>query len=122
MFVRNWIQNRGASGQLFTGGDNGTLSNPAQWLIDAIGGSSTVTPEKAAKNSNVSACVSILADDVGKLPIHTFNKQKKDLGMSNPVAKLPYERPNPFTSASVFNQTIPGPVGSYGNRIAYTHR
>ena len=38
MFVRNWIQNRGASGQLFTGGDSGTLSNPAQWLIDAIGG------------------------------------------------------------------------------------
>ena len=65
MFVRNWIQNRGASGQLFTGGDSGTLSNPAQWLIDAIGGGSTVTPEKAAKNSNVSACVSILADDRG---------------------------------------------------------
>lgn len=119
MFVRNWIQNRGASGQLFTGGDSGTLSNPAQWLIDAIGGSSTVTPEKAAKNSNVSACVSILADDVGKLPIHTFNKQKKDLGMAHPVAKLLYERPNPFMSAFVFKQTIQGHVGIYGNGIAY---
>lgn len=119
MFVRNWIQNRGASGQLFTGGDSGTLSNPAQWLIDAIGGGSTVTPEKAAKNSNVSACVSILADDVGKLPIHTFNKQKKDLGMAHPVAKLLYERPNPFMSAFVFKQTIQGHVGIYGNGIAY---
>lgn len=119
MFVRNWIQNRGASGQLFTGGDSGALSNPAQWLIDAIGGSSTVTPEKAAKNSNVSACVSILADDVGKLPIHTFNKQKKDLGMAHPVAKLLYERPNPFMSAFVFKQTIQGHVGIYGNGIAY---
>ena len=119
MFVRNWIQNRGASGQLFTGGDSGALSNPAQWLIDAIGGSSTVTPEKAAKNSNVSACVSILADDVGKLPIHTFNKQKKDLGMVHPVAKLLYERPNPFMSAFVFKQTIQGHVGIYGNGIAY---
>lgn len=119
MFVRNWIRNRGASGQLFTGGDSGTLSNPAQWLIDAIGGGSTVTPEKAAKNSNVSACVSILADDVGKLPIHTFNKQKKDLGMAHPVAKLLYERPNPFMSAFVFKQTIQGHVGIYGNGIAY---
>lgn len=119
MFVRNWIQNHGASGQLFTGGDSGTLSNPAQWLIDAIGGGSTVTPEKAAKNSNVSACVSILADDVGKLPIHTFNKQKKDLGMAHPVAKLLYERPNPFMSAFVFKQTIQGHVGIYGNGIAY---
>lgn len=119
MFVRNWIQNRGATGQLFTGGDSGTLSNPAQWLIDAIGGGSTVTPEKAAKNSNVSACVSILADDVGKLPIHTFNKQKKDLGMAHPVAKLLYERPNPFMSAFVFKQTIQGHVGIYGNGIAY---
>ena len=119
MFVRNWIRNRGATGQLFTGGDSGTLSNPAQWLIDAIGGGSTVTPEKAAKNSNVSACVSILADDVGKLPIHTFNKQKKDLGMKHPVAKLLYERPNPFMSAFVFKQTIQGHVGIYGNGIAY---
>lgn len=119
MFVRNWIQNRGASGQLFAGSDSGTLSNPAQWLIDALGGSSTVTPEKAAKNSNVSACVSILADDVGKLPIHTFNKQKKDLGMAHPVAKLLYERPNPFMSAFVFKQTIQGHVGIYGNGIAY---
>lgn len=119
MFVRNWIRNRGATGQLFTGGDSGTLSNPAQWLIDAIGGGSTVTPEKAAKNSNVSACVSILADDVGKLPIHTFNKQKKDLGMAHPVAKLLYERPNPFMSAFVFKQTIQGHVGIYGNGIAY---
>ena len=119
MFVRNWIRNRGATGQLFTGGDSGTLSSPAQWLIDAIGGGSTVTPEKAAKNSNVSACVSILADDVGKLPIHTFNKQKKDLGMAHPVAKLLYERPNPFMSAFVFKQTIQGHVGIYGNGIAY---
>lgn len=119
MFVRNWIRNRGASGQLFTGGDSGPLLNPAQWLIDAISGGSTVTPEKAAKNSNVSACVSILADDVGKLPIHTFSKQNKDLGMKHPVAKLLYERPNPFMSAFVFKQTIQGHVGIYGNGIAY---
>lgn len=38
MFVRNWIRNRGGGGQLFIGGDSGTLLNPAQWLIDALGG------------------------------------------------------------------------------------
>ena len=119
MFVRNWIRNRGDGGQLFIGGDTGTLLNPAQWLIDALGGGETITPEKAAKNSNVAACVSILADDIGKLPIHTFNKQKKDIGMKHPVAKLLYERPNPFMSAFVFKQTIQGHIGIYGNGIAY---
>lgn len=120
MLIRNWLLNRAnGSGKLFTGPDSGTLLNPAQWLIDAIGGGSVLTPEQAAKNSNVAACVSILADDIGKLPIHTFNNQKKDIGMKHPVAKLLYERPNPFMSAFVFKQTIQGHIGIYGNGIAY---
>lgn len=120
MLIRNWLLNRAnGSGKLFTGTDSGTLLNPAQWLIDAIGGEAVLTPEQAAKNSNVAACVSILADDIGKLPIHTFNNQKKDIGMKHPVAKLLYERPNPFMSAFVFKQTIQGHIGIYGNGIAY---
>ena len=39
--------------------------------------------------------------------------------MAHPVAKLLYERPNPFMSAFVFKQTIQGHVGIYGNGIAY---
>ena len=54
MFVRNWIRNRGGGGQLFIGGDTGTLLNPAQRLIDALGGGETITPEKAAI-SNISS-------------------------------------------------------------------
>lgn len=120
MLIRNWLLNRAnGSGKLFTGTDSGTLLNPARWLIDAIGGGAVLTPEQAAKNSNVAACVSILADDIGKLPIHTFNNQKKDIGMKHPVAKLLYERPNPFMSAFVFKQTIQGHIGIYGNGIAY---
>ena len=120
MLIRNWLLNRAnGSGKLFTGTDSGTLLNPAQWLIDVIGGGAVLTPEQAAKNSNVAACVSILADDIGKLPIHTFNNQKKDIGMKHPVAKLLYERPNPFMSAFVFKQTIQGHIGIYGNGIAY---
>lgn len=120
MLIRNWLLNRAnGSGKLFTGTDSGTLLNPAQWLIDGIGGGAVLTPEQAAKNSNVAACVSILADDIGKLPIHTFNNQKKDIGMKHPVAKLLYERPNPFMSAFVFKQTIQGHIGIYGNGIAY---
>lgn len=120
MLIRNWLLNRAnGSGKLFTGTDSGTLLNPAQWLIDAIGGGAVLTPEQAAKNSNVAACVSILADDIGKLPLHTFNNQKKDIGMKHPVAKLLYERPNPFMSAFVFKQTIQGHIGIYGNGIAY---
>ena len=51
--------------------DSGTLLSPADWLISAINGDG-VTAATASKNSNIYTCVNILADDIGKLPIHTF--------------------------------------------------
>lgn len=118
MLIRRFLQNRVTAP--FTGADSGTLLNPADWLITALGaGKDSVTPERAAKNSNVAACVSILADDIGKLPIHTFDRQKKGIGMKHAAAKLLYERPNAYMSAMTFKQVLQAHVGLYGNGIAY---
>ncbi|ERT62373.1 portal protein, HK97 family [Megasphaera vaginalis (ex Srinivasan et al. 2021)] len=78
-----------------------------------------MTPEQALKNSNIYACVSILADDLGKLPIHTFKKQDMRRGMQHPAARLLYDRPNPFMTAFTFKQTLEMHVGLYGNGYAH---
>lgn len=116
MLIRNRIRNKTTP---FTGGGSGTLTSPADWLIAALGGGGDVTPQTAAKNSNVAACVGILADDIGKLPIHTFDKDKRGAGARHPVATLLYERPNAYMSAFTFKQTLQGHVGIYGNGFAY---
>lgn len=105
---------------MFTGpADSGTLLNPVDWLIDALK-SDGVTAETARKNSNVYTCINILADDVGKLPIHTFSDNGKQAeGMKHPVAKLLYKRPNPLMTPFVFKQTMEYHIGLYGNAIAY---
>lgn len=116
MLLRRVIQN-----QSFTNpATSGSLLNPADWLVSALqGGSAAMTPEQAVKNSNVYACVSILADDVAKLPIHTFMRADRNRGMQHPVAKLLYERPNPLMTAFTFKQTLEMHIGLYGNGYAY---
>ena len=98
--------------------DSGTLLNPADWLVSALGGA-YMSAAKAGRNSNVYTCVSIIADDIGKLPIHTFkNSGDKGAGMKHPAAHLLYDRPNPFMTAFKFKQTLMGHVGLYGNGVA----
>lgn len=99
--------------------DSGTLLSPADWLISAINGDG-VTAATASKNSNIYTCVNILADDIGKLPIHTFRTGgKKTEGMKHPVAKLLYKRPNPLMTPLAFKRTLQYHMGFYGNAIAY---
>ena len=98
--------------------DSGTLLSPADWLISAINGDG-VTAATASKNSNIYTCVNILADDIGKLPIHTFRTGgKKTEGMKHPVAKLLYKRPNPLMTPLAFKRTLQYHMGFYGYAIA----
>lgn len=98
--------------------DSGSLLNPAEWLISALGGA-RMSAKKAARNSNVYTCVSIISDDIGKLPIHVFkNSGDKIAGMKHPVAKLLYERPNSLMTPFTFKRTLECHVGLYGNGIA----
>lgn len=98
------------------------LTDPEDWLISALRGdadASYITPSQAVKNSNVYSCVSILADDVAKLPIHTFKRGgDKGEGMKHPVAALLYGRANPIMTAFIFKQTMQYHVGLYGNAYA----
>lgn len=86
------------------------------WLFGNTSDMSTMSARKAIQNSNVYTCVSILADDIAKLPIHTYKSgNNREEGMKHPVANLLYNRPNPLMSAFVFKQTLQMHVGLYGN-------
>lgn len=98
--------------------DSGSLLDPASWLVSALS-DTHMTAARAGRNSNVYTCVSVIADDIGKLPIHTFKLGgDRDAGMKHPVAQLLYSRPNPFMSSFKFWQTLEYHVGLYGNGIA----
>lgn len=105
--------------QMFSAQESGTLINPADWLISALTGDG-VSARTAGKNSNVYTCIGILADDIGKLPIHVFKTGgKKVEGMQHPAAKLLYKRPNPFMTPLTFKRTLQCHMGLYGNAVAY---
>ena len=118
MILQKLISRRGA----FLGVDDpaSDLLNPAAWLISALSGEDgSITAKQAARNSNVYACVSILADDIAKLPIHTFTVDGgRDEGQKHPAARLLYERANPLMSAFTFKQTLQAHLGLYGNAYA----
>ena len=118
MILQKLFSRRGA----FLGVDDpaSDLLNPAAWLISALSGEDgSITAKQAARNSNVYACVSILADDIAKLPIHTFTVDGgRDEGQKHPAARLLYERANPLMSAFTFKQTLQAHLGLYGNAYA----
>ena len=81
----------------------------ADSIIDFLGTSTNkfMRVSDVIKNSNVFACVSILADDLAKLPIHTYyGDGDRTKGMKHPVAELLYTRPNHLMSAFTLKQTL----------------
>lgn len=94
----------------------------ADSIIDFLGTSTNkfMRVSDVIKNSNVFACVSILADDLAKLPIHTYyGDGDRTKGMKHPVAELLYTRPNHLMSAFTLKQTLQMHVGLYGNAFAF---
>ena len=94
----------------------------ADSIIDFLGISTNkfMRVSDVIKNSNVFACVSILADDLAKLPIHTYyGDGDRTKGMKHPVAELLYTRPNHLMSEFTLKQTLQMHVGLYGNAFAF---
>lgn len=78
-----------------------------------------VTQANALTLSTVWACVSVISEDVGKLPFHCF--QKTDDGkqrVDNNIDHLLNFRPNAYTSAMDFRQCLTAHVLTHGNAYA----
>ena len=83
-----------------------TAGNPDAWLVSALGGGKTasgiiVTPDTALRISAVYACVRILAESVGGLPLILYRRdgRNKIRATEHPLYSLMHDAPNDNTTS-----------------------
>jgi HK97 family phage portal protein len=107
-----------------------SLSNPAAWLVEALGGGSTntglnVNQQTALKLSAVWACVNVLSQDVAKLPLITYRRvapRGKVRAVEHPLFRVLRLKANPQMSAYNFRRTLEAHVVTWGNAFAEIER
>ena len=115
-------------GKLLRGGnpfDNPQIPMTADnvgYFLDLFGGGRTdsneiVTPITAMQTSTVFACVRILSEQVGNMPLNTFERVdgSKKLAVDLPLFDILELNPNPDMSAMAFRQAVTAQILLWGN-------
>lgn len=104
-----------------------TLADPAEWLVDALGGSRTaagvrVSEESAFRIDAVYASVALIAGQVGSLPFQvlsaTTGSDGRRVRRSRPELpqwEMLHDEPNPGTPADVFYEALVAGALLWGN-------
>lgn len=103
-----------------------SLSDPASWLWDAFGASKnasgvSVNERSAMKLSAVFACVRVLAESVGSLPIGFYERigeNGKRSAREHYLYNLLRSKPNPEMNAITFKETLQAHAVSWGGGFA----
>lgn len=97
------------------------------WLKDALAGGLeshtgvTVNESAALGNAAVFACVRVLSDTVGQLPLKVFRRLAnggRDVDPQHPLYVLLHDLPNPEVTASEFRAALMGHLCLWGNAYA----
>jgi len=103
-----------------------TLSNPSEWLKNALGGAGltgeTVSPEQAMQIPTFAGCVKVLAETIAMLPfkpMRTDATGNTSVYVDHPVYELLHDRPNPMMNAFIWKETMQTHAGMHGN--GYSH-
>lgn len=107
-----------------------TLANPDQWLIDWFGGGITkagtdVNETSALNYIAVAACVRLIADNIGALPIQLYRRtgeRKKEKAVTHYIYPLIHRNPNTEMSAFRWKNTCQGHLCTWGNSYSYIDR
>jgi len=104
----------------------GTLTNPAKWLLDALGGnfSTTVTPANALKLGSVYSCIRNISEDLGTMPVYLYQKGEDGSRQKirDPRAELLNLRASELQTGPEFRQNTTGQALGNGNGIARIER
>jgi HK97 family phage portal protein len=99
------------------------------YFLDMFGGNrvesnEVVTPITAMQTATVFACVRILSEQVGKMPLNVFERSDagKRLAMELPLFDLLELNPNPEMTAMTFRQTVTAQCLLWGNGYAEIQR
>lgn len=110
-----------------SGESRASLTSGDGWLLDALsGGYSTaagvpVTPESAMRLSTVSACVRLISESIGSLPLHVYQRTDERTRAKitgTPQYRLLHDEPNKLMTAFVFRETMAAHVLVWGNAYA----
>lgn len=107
-----------------------TLSRPAQWLADWIGGDESdagisMSIDKALSYAPVVQAISVLAGDVGQLPLDLYRRitdRDREKDREHPAFRLARRRANRYMSAATFRETMMLHVLLWGNAVAEIER
>lgn len=104
-------------------------SKEAKWLLEMMAGRETasgvaVTPESAMQLSAVWACVKVLSETVGCLPLHLYERvgRGKERAQSHHLYQLLRTRPNPEMTAMQWKETSMAHLALRGNAYSEIER
>jgi HK97 family phage portal protein len=111
------------------GEETSTASNPAPWLLSAVGASSSssgvrVTEEAALTSMAVLACVNMIADTMGVLPFGVYQRTEagRERSRGHPIDVLLSEEPNKYQSPFEFKRLLLTQLCLRGNAFAWAER
>lgn len=102
------------------------LSAPAAWLFEAMGASPTLSGSRidertALQISAVFACVRVIAESLGSLPLHVY-RRKETRGREKAINRREYallhDAPNRRMTSCVFREVLTAHVLLWGNGYA----
>ena len=102
------------------------LSAPAQWLVRLISGDPTaagvsVTAESATRVATVFACIKVLSETVGSLPLHVYRRTAnggKEIDRDHPLYSVLHDQPNRWHTSMEFRELMMGHLLLRGNAFA----
>lgn len=102
------------------------LSNPDSWLFPAFGASPTssgvnINERTALQISAVFACVRVIAESIGSLPLHVYQRKDprgREKALTRREYTLLHDAPNNRMTACVFREVMTAHVLLYGNAYA----
>lgn len=109
------------------GPDWGTLERYISWAFGGGASSSgiVVNPQTAMQAATVYACIQVLAQSIGMLPFHLYQKNKdgsKQLAESHSLYALLHDQPNDWQTSVEFFEMLVASLCLRGNAYAYVNR
>lgn len=108
----------------------GNPANPSYWLQRALAGAPnstgiSLTPEGSLRVTAVFACVRVLSQTIGTLPLILYSRSasgNKDRATGHPLYRLLRNQANPEMTSAAFRKTLQAYAALWGNGYARIER
>lgn len=106
------------------------LSSPSEWIAGLFGATPAaagfaVTPQTAMRCTPVRAAVQTIAESIGQLPFHVYERGadgSRERNGDHPIAGLLNRDANDWTSAAEFREQVTRDALLFGNGYAFINR